>query len=92
MLPAFIGNMSIQKMQELDDARIIYRSKKPLGAVITGAEEVKNWCPYKGTVWICRVDNSILEIIIPIQPMVYGDWYFAGTQQAYRMCLSKRLK
>ena len=27
-----------------DDAhRIIYRSLEPLGAVITGAEEVKNW-------------------------------------------------
>ena len=72
MLPAFIGNMSIQKMQELDDARIIYRSKKPLGAVITGAEEVKNWCPYKGTVWICRVDNSIFGNYNPYT--TYGLW------------------
>ena len=61
-----------------DDARIIYRSKKPLGAVITGAEEVKNWCPYKGTVWICRVDNSIFGNYNPYTTYVYGDWYFAG--------------
>ena len=29
------------------DARITYRSTEPLGAVITGAEEVKNWTLYQ---------------------------------------------
>ena len=29
------------------DARIVYRSEEPLGAVITGAEEVKGWKKYK---------------------------------------------
>ena len=32
------------------DARIVYRSAEPLGAVITGAEEVKNWTRYEGNV------------------------------------------
>ena len=31
-----------------EDARITYRSVEPLGAVITGAEEVKTWEPYEG--------------------------------------------
>lgn len=42
-----------------EDARIIYRSTEPLGAVITGAEQIKTWEPYKGDVWVCRVKNSI---------------------------------
>ena len=30
-----------------EDARITYRSEKPLGAVITGSEELKSWKKYK---------------------------------------------
>ena len=30
-----------------EEARITYRSTEPLGAEITGAEEVKDWKPYK---------------------------------------------
>lgn len=49
-----------------EDARISYRSTQPLGAVITGAEQVKSWQKYEGNVWVCRIANSILEIIIHI--------------------------
>ena len=34
------------------EQRITYRSTQPLGAVITGAEEVKSWMPYEGNVWV----------------------------------------
>ena len=61
-----------------EDARITYRSTTPLGAVITGAEEVKDWKPYQGTVWVCRIDNSIFGNYNPYTTYVYGDWYFAG--------------
>ena len=61
-----------------EDARITYRSTTPLGAVITGAEEVKDWKPYQGTVWFCRIDNSIFGNYNPYTTYVYGDWYFAG--------------
>ena len=44
----------------MPDARITYRSTEPLGAVITGAEEVKSWKPYKGNVWVCRIDNTVV--------------------------------
>lgn len=50
-----------------EDARITYRSVEPLGAVITGAERIQSWVPYKENVWVCRVANSLLATIIHIQ-------------------------
>ena len=61
-----------------EENRIIYRSTEPLGAVITGAEEMKQWQPYEGDVWVCRVSNSIFGKYNPYTTYVYGDWYFAG--------------
>ena len=59
------------------DARIVYRSEKPLGALITGAEEIKNWEPYQGNTWVCRVDNGVFGGYNPYTTIVGGDWYFA---------------
>ena len=61
-----------------EDARSTYRSTEPLGAVITGAEEVKDWKPYQGNVWVCRIDNTVFDNYNPYTTYVYGDWYFAG--------------
>ena len=60
-----------------EDARITYRSVEPLGAVITGAEQIKDWTLYEGNVWVCRVKNSIFGGYNPYTTFVYGDWYFA---------------
>ncbi|MBR6653850.1 MAG: right-handed parallel beta-helix repeat-containing protein [Oscillospiraceae bacterium] len=60
-----------------EDARITYRSVEPLGAVITGAEQLKSWVPYEGDVWVCRVKNSIFGDYNPYTTFIYGDWYFA---------------
>ena len=60
-----------------EDNRIVYRSSKPLGAVITGAEIVDSWTEYKGDVWVARVKNSIFGGYNPYTTLVYGDWYFA---------------
>ena len=60
-----------------EDARITYRSVEPLGAVITGAEEVKTWEPYEGNTWVCRIRNSAFGTYNPYTTPVYGDWYFA---------------
>ena len=60
-----------------EDARICYRSVEPLGAVITGAEQVKNWEVYEGNVWVCRISNSVFGGYNPYTTFVYGDWYFA---------------
>ena len=61
-----------------EDQRITYRSTEPLGAVITGAEEIKSWQPYEGNVWVCQVDNTLFGSYNPYTTYVYGDWYFAG--------------
>ena len=60
-----------------EDARISYISTTPLGAVITGAEQVKSWKHYKDNVWVCRISNSVFGDYNPYTTLVFGDWYFA---------------
>ena len=48
-----------------EDARITYTSVEPLKAVITGAEEVKNWEQYDGDVWVARVNNGMFGSFNP---------------------------
>ncbi len=60
-----------------EENRIVYRSEQPLGAVITGAEVVKNWICYSGTTWVARIHNSFFGSYNPYTTEVYGDWYFA---------------
>lgn len=60
-----------------EENRIVYKSEKPLGAVITGAEVVKGWSQYKDDVWVKRVNNGIFGGYNPYTTLVYGDWYFA---------------
>jgi len=60
-----------------EDARITYTSTTPLGAVITGAEQIKTWQHYKENVWVSRVANSVFGSYNPYTTLVYGDWYFA---------------
>ena len=61
-----------------EEAPITYRNLEPLGAVITGAEEIKSWVPYEGQ----RVDGTDTQQPFgnynPYTTYVYGDWYFAG--------------
>lgn len=61
-----------------EEAPITYRSTEPLGAVITGAEKIKSWLPYEGSVWMARIPNSLFGSYNPYTTYVYGDWYFAG--------------
>lgn len=59
------------------DSRITYRSSEPLGAVITGAEPVKNWLLHKDNVWTVRIPNSIFNGYNPYTTVIKGDWYNA---------------
>ena len=61
-----------------EDARIIYRSTEPLGAIISGAEKATHWEHYDKNVWFCRIDSSVFGKYNPYTTYVYGDWYFAG--------------
>lgn len=60
-----------------EEARIVYKSEEPLGAVITGAEVADNWEKYKDDVWMLRVDNGVFGAYNPYTTLVNGDWYFA---------------
>lgn len=59
------------------EQRITYTSEEPLGAMITGAEEVKSWVRYQDSVWVCRIDNGVFGEYNPYTTYVGGDWYFA---------------
>ena len=59
------------------EQRIVYRSEKPLEAVITGAEKITGWSQYNGDVWTTKVKNSVFGDYNPYTTLVYGDWYFA---------------
>lgn len=69
------------------DARITYRSLQKGGAVITGAEEVKNWKCVEGTVWKTSVSNSLFGECNPYTTLIFGDWfnsaYTAHTGEVY---------
>ena len=60
-----------------EDRPIVYRSEKPLEAIITGAEPLTNWTKVKGSVWRATVKNSIFGDYNPYTTRVYGDWYFS---------------
>lgn len=60
-----------------EDARIIYRSEIEKAAVITGAEPVKNWELYEGSVWVARITNTIFGDYNPYTTLIYGDWFVA---------------
>ena len=57
------------------DARIVYRAACPGKAVITGAEEVKNWENLGGGIWRARVGNGIFKDRSPYTTLISGDWY-----------------
>ncbi len=59
-----------------EEQRITYRSEQPLGAVITGAEQVKSWEPCEGTVWKAKIPNGIFGSYNPYTTEIAGDWYF----------------
>ena len=58
---------------------IVYRSAVPRGAIITGAEQVKNWTPYQGDVWLLTLPNSFFGKHNPYTTLVFGDWLNQGT-------------
>ncbi|MCR5128930.1 MAG: hypothetical protein K6B69_12610, partial [Lachnospiraceae bacterium] len=54
--------------------RIVYRSEKPLAAVITGADVFDTWEKYQGDVWKLTIANSYFGDYNPYTTNVSGDW------------------
>lgn len=61
--------------------RIVYRSVEPLGAIISGAEEVKNWKHFCQDIWVTHIPNGVFNDYNPYNTPVYGDWYFAKDER-----------
>lgn len=61
--------------------RIVYRSVEPLGAIISGAEEVKDWEKFSDNLWVARISNGVFNGYNPYTTLVYGDWYFARDER-----------
>ena len=77
--PGIYREQVIPRFGGTKDQRIVYRSEKPLGAVITGSEVLKGWKKFKGDVWTVKVDNGVFGGYNPYTTYVCGDWYFAPT-------------
>ena len=61
-----------------EENRIVYKSEVPLGAVITGAEQVKNWEKYDGDTYVARIGNGIFGAYNPYTTVIWGDWYYSA--------------
>ena len=59
------------------EARIVYRSAEPGGAVITGAEPAAGWERLDGDVWRLSVPNACFTDRNPFATLVSGDWFIA---------------
>ena len=58
-----------------DDQRVTYISQVPLGAIITGAEKIRQWTHYEGDVWFTRIPNGFFNDHNPYTILIKGDWY-----------------
>ena len=56
------------------EAPIVYRSLKPLKAVITGAERFDSWILYEKNVWKLEIPNTRFGSYNPYTTIVAGDW------------------
>ncbi|WP_081674332.1 right-handed parallel beta-helix repeat-containing protein [Butyrivibrio sp. VCD2006] len=57
---------------------IIYLATEPQAAVITGAEEIKEWEPFKGDVWKVSIPNNMFGNYNPYTTLIEGDWCIPG--------------
>lgn len=58
-----------------DRDRIVYCSEVPGAAVISGAEEIKEWTHVKDDTWMTRIPDGFFSGYNPYTTEVYGDWY-----------------
>jgi len=76
VLPGIYRENVDLKNSGTEDARIVYRSSEPLGAVITGAEILTGWKKEDG-IWTARVSNDIFTERNPYTTRISGDWFMA---------------
>lgn len=55
--------------------RITYVNAQGETPVISGAEIIDGWAPYKNNTWYAEVDNSLFGEFNPYATELFGDWY-----------------
>ena len=60
-----------------DGHRVTYRAETPGTAVISGAEAITGWEPFRENVWRARIPNSVFGGYNPYTTYINGDWYWA---------------
>ncbi len=60
------------------DNPIVYCTTEPQGAVITGAEEIKEWELFNGDVWKVSIPNNMFGNYNPYTTILEGDWCIPG--------------
>ena len=58
-----------------DRNRIVYRSQAPGAAVISGAEEIREWEHVRDDIWMTRIPGGFFGGYNPYTTQVGGDWY-----------------
>ncbi|MDR1639769.1 MAG: right-handed parallel beta-helix repeat-containing protein [Clostridiales bacterium] len=58
------------------NGQVTYRSETPLGATITGSEQISDWKKAEGDVWVATIPNSLFGSFNPYSTPVAGDWYW----------------
>ncbi|MGN0571954.1 MAG: right-handed parallel beta-helix repeat-containing protein [Candidatus Fimenecus sp.] len=58
-----------------DEQRITYKAADGANPVISGAEIISGWEPYKNNVWRAEVENTLFGDYNPYTDEIFGDWY-----------------
>ena len=58
-----------------DGNRITYINADGAEPVISGAEVIDGWKPYKNSVWCTEIENSLFGEYNPYAHELFGDWY-----------------
>lgn len=67
--------VSPQRGGTSDAKRIVYQAAPGEKAVITGADEIKNWVQVKGETWKTSLPNSFFGRFNPYSDIIHGDWF-----------------
>ncbi|MGN0534700.1 MAG: right-handed parallel beta-helix repeat-containing protein [Eubacterium sp.] len=60
---------------EDEKCRITYINADGAEPVISGAEVIDGWKPYKNSVWYTEIENSLFGEYNPYAHELFGDWY-----------------
>lgn len=58
-----------------NNQRIVYINAEGEHPVISGAEVIGGWAPFKGSVWHTEADNTLFGEYNPYADEIFGDWY-----------------